>query len=537
MASNHLAQELTCSICKDIHRDPVFLTCQHHVCQACITDTVDSQQGYVYSNCPVCTAEFLEDPIPSKIRKTDNIVETVHPTWPPKKDDGIYCTYCVHALVHASKTCLLCEASLCEIHLRVHCKSAEHIITKPTTSFANKKCHVHQEILKYYCTNDDTCICVSCRLDGDHKGHRVETLKEASEKKKEKLKNVLETLASDREKAEERVQSLKERRSEVEDGPSEVTEQVTDLIGHVREQLEVLEKRVLSEISRQKRQISLPFSDLIHQLEAKNKELSRKMSYIKDLCKVTDPLTVLQGQESNGTYYCYGGEGDNKVTEGTEKEVHSVGDLDVGLISATVSSELGDLVMEAKRKQKVNNSSEVLLGVNMASDMFLDVDTAGNYVTVSGDLRTVSWSEVHQCHPEMTRRFQNNQVLSIIHFSSGRHYWEVETSETGGWRVGMTYPSIERKGDHSVIGYNNKSWSLRRWNNRYSVIYDKKVIRLSHSPSCQRLGIYLDYEAGQLSFYELCSPIKPLHSFSATFTEPLHAAIGIWKNTWLRIKN
>ncbi|OCT98943.1 hypothetical protein XELAEV_18011174mg, partial [Xenopus laevis] len=132
------------------------------------------------------------------------------------------------------------------------------------------------------------------------------------------------------------------------------------------------------------------------------------------------------------------------------------------------------------------------------------------------------------------------QTLSSRSFLSGRHYWEVEGSELGGWGVGVAYPSIERRGGQSGIGNNNKSWCLWRWNNKYTVRHDSKDTELPHVSSCRRIRISLDYEAGRLSFYELSEPIRHLHTFTATFTEPLHAAFWVWGDddddgAWVRI--
>uniref|UniRef100_A0A8C5Q1Q1 Uncharacterized protein n=1 Tax=Leptobrachium leishanense TaxID=445787 RepID=A0A8C5Q1Q1_9ANUR len=428
-----LINELTCSICLNIYTFPVTLTCGHSFCRTCIGDN---------------------------------------------KRIAIPCTYCDYP-VPAAKTCLLCEASLCDKHLKKHSKSEEHVLTEPTTSLENRKCSVHNEILKYYCCKDAACICVSCRLDGEHRGHQVETLNEASEKKKETLRNILQKLTSQREEAEKRVQNLEELRRQ----------KVTALIRDIRKQLEALEKRVLSEISKQEEQVSLRVSYLIRQLEIKKEELSRKMGDIKELCDMADPLTVLQGRESDRADYCEAEED----TERYDIMFHDFGDLDV-----------------------VPEASDMLLDVDTASDMLLDVDTASNDVSVSEDLKTVSWSEINQSRPETQERFQDySEVLSSSSFSSGRHYWEVEGSGSGRWIVGMAYNSIERKGEQSLIGNNKKSWGLwRNANNQYYVRHDNTQIRLPQTSSCHTLGIFLDYEAGRLSFYELCDPIRHLHTFT-----------------------
>uniref|UniRef100_A0A8C5QR33 Uncharacterized protein n=1 Tax=Leptobrachium leishanense TaxID=445787 RepID=A0A8C5QR33_9ANUR len=542
MASADLRDELTCLICTDIYTDPVTLTCGHNYCQDCITKTWDNQEEREYS-CPECRRRFRVRPELRRNLRLRNIAERFQPTT-EQEEAGIPCTYCISYPVLAVKTCLLCEASLCENHLKIHSKSAEHVLTEPTTSLENRKCSVHKKVLEYYCCEDTACICVSCRLDGEHRGHQVETLNEASEKKKEKLRNILQKLTSQREEAEKRVQNLEELRRQVQGEAAGVTERVTALIRDIRKQLEALEKRVLSEISRQEEQVSLQVSDLIRQLEIKKEELSRKMGDIEELCDMTDPVTVLQGRESDRDDYC----DTEEDTERRDIKVHDAGDLDVGLISVTLHSGLAGIVTRITRRRRVpeasdmlldvNTASDMLLDVNTASDMLLDVNTACNDVSVSEDLKTVSWSGINQRRPETPERFQvYPQILSSRSFSSGRHYWEVEVSKSGGWGVGMTYPSIERRGEQSVIGNNNKSWCLvKNYNIMYYMKHDSKSIQFPHSFSCHRLGIFLDYEAGRLSFYELCDPIRHLHTFTAAFTEPLHAGFGVyWGNSWVRI--
>uniref|UniRef100_A0A8C5PS67 Uncharacterized protein n=1 Tax=Leptobrachium leishanense TaxID=445787 RepID=A0A8C5PS67_9ANUR len=459
-------------------------------------------------------------------RKLRNITDSFRFTYPEQEEEEVRipCTYC-DSPVPAVKTCLHCEASLCDKHLKKHSKSEEHVLTEPTTSLENRKCSVHKKVLEYYCCEDTTCICVSCRLDGEHRGHKVETLNEASEKKKETLRNILQNLTSQREETKEKVQNLEKLRRQVQGKAAGVTERVTALIRDIRKQLEALEKRVLSEISRQEEQVSLRVSDLIQQLEIKKEELSRKMGDIEELCNMTNPLIVLQGRESARADYC-------DAEEDTErpdiKEVHDVRALDVGLISVTFHAGLSGIVTRISRWRQVPEASDMLLDVDTASDMLLDVNTATNYVSVSEDLKTVFWSGIKQSRPETPERFQYyRQVLSSSSFSSGRHYWEVEGSESGWWIVGMAYNSIERGGEQSLIGNNKKSWGLwRNANNQYYVRHDSNIIQLPQTSSCQRLGIFLDYEAGRLSFYELCDPIRHLHTFTAVFTEPLHA--GLW---------
>ncbi|KAE8595063.1 hypothetical protein XENTR_v10015477 [Xenopus tropicalis] len=531
MAAADLRDELSCSICLSIYTDPVMLPCGHNFCRGCVGSVMDAQEGLGAYSCPECRAEYQERPALPRNRTLGNIAARFCPTEPEPGETGIPCTYCVLSPVPAVISCLHCEASLCDTHLRGHSQSAEHVLTEPTASFIGRKCSVHHKVLEYHCCEDSACICVSCCLAGGHRGHRVELLSEASEKKKEKLRKVLEKLSPEREETERGAQRLQERKREGAEVAAGETERVTALFRGIREELEALEKRLLSDISRQKEELSLTLTELIQQLEIKKDELSRKIRHIEELCNMADPLTVLQEQwESHGAAFCGALVAD---TEGREREgikVPAVGDLDVGRISETLLTGLAGILTGVKGR---------IYGQE-ATDLVLAINTAHNRVSVSGDRKSASYSPTNQHYPQSPERFQlYAQALSSRSFPSGRHYWEVEVSESGNWGIGAAYPSIERGGGQSGIGNNNKSWGLYRGNinYRYSVRHDSKWTHLPHTPSCRRIRIWLDYEAGRLSFYELSEPIRHLHTFTASFTEPLHAAFRVWGDVgaWMRI--
>ncbi|XP_077117438.1 E3 ubiquitin/ISG15 ligase TRIM25-like [Ranitomeya variabilis] len=522
MASADLREELDCSICLSTYTDPVMLRCGHNFCRVCIDRVLDTQEGSGVYSCPDCREEFQQRPTLMRDFALCKIVKNFQQTDQHQEEiTGICCTYCVDSPVPAVRSCLHCEASLCDKHLRAHSKSAEHILSDPSTSLEKRKCSVHKKILEYYCKEDAACICVSCSLIGKHNGHNMESLDEASGKKKKKLRNVLQKLITKREKTEERVRSLEERRIKAQEKAAGEAERVTALCTDIRRRVDDLEKKVLSEISRQEKEESLSLSALIHQLEIKKDELSRKMRHIEELCNMTDPLTVLALQEPDTGDLCDPEEeGGDEDTGGHDKQPHDGDDLDVAVISHTLHT-LCDVISGIRSGIYVEDPADILL----------DVTTAGNYLLISDDLKTATGTRKKQKRPETAERFQCKQVMSRRGFTSGRHYWDVEGGRSGWWMVGMCYPSIDRRGDQSVIGNNNKSWCLRLYdNNEYSVIHDRKLMRLPDKIS-SRVRIHLDYEAGQLSFYELCDPIRHLHTFTASFSEPLHAALFVYNNS------
>ncbi|XP_018429864.1 PREDICTED: E3 ubiquitin-protein ligase TRIM39-like [Nanorana parkeri] len=518
MASADLRAQLQCSVCLDIYTDPVMLRCGHNFCRVCIDRVLDTQERSEGHSCPECRKKFQGRPALQRNRKLRNIAENFLSAQPDQEESGVLCTHCVDSPVPAVRSCLLCEVSLCDKHLRVHKKSPEHILCDPTLSMESRKCSVHKKILEYYCTEDDICICTSCCLIGGHTGHKMESLDEASGKKKKTLRNVLLKLLTQREETEERVQSLQEHRRKVEGKVAGDTERASALFRELRRRLEDLEKRVLSEISGRAERVSISVVDMIRELEIKKDELSRKMRDIEELCNMTDPLTVLQ--ESDAGDLCDTEDGDDEDRERHDRLLHDGGGLDVAGLSHTL-----------------HTLSDIITGVNVsfyiqeAEDILLDVSTAHNNLQISDDRKTVSRSDVNQNRPDTPERFKRySQVLGSRSFSSGRHYWEVDVGGSDRWRVGMCYPSIGRRGGgmQSLIGYNNKSWGLDWEDDEYSVIHDSNQIPLPPNISSNRVRIYLDYEAGRISFYDLRDPIRHLHTFTTTFTEPLHGGVGVW---------
>ncbi|XP_077327660.1 E3 ubiquitin-protein ligase TRIM39-like [Lithobates pipiens] len=507
MASGDLRAELECSVCLNIYTDPVMLRCGHNFCRVCIDRVLDTQEGSGGYSCPECREEFLDRPVLQRNMKLRNIAETFLSAQPDREKSGVFCTHCVDSPVPAVRSCLLCEVSLCDKHLRVHKKSPEHVLCDPTLSMESRKCSVHKEVLKYFCIEDEICICVSCSLAGEHRGHQMEILDEASEKKKKTLRNVLQKLLTKREKTEERVQSLQEHRRKVEEEEAGDTERVTALFRDLKRRLEDLEKRVLRDISGRAERISISIRDL----EIKKEELSRKLRHIEELCNVTDPLTVLQ--ESDTGDLCDTEDGDNEDRERHEDLLHDGGGLDV---AGVLHTGLSDIITEVN----------VYFYIQRAADILLDGNTANKYLQISDDRKTISRSHKDQNYPKTPERFQCSQVLSSQSFSSGRHYWEVDVGGSESWTVGMCYPSIERRGFQSEIGWNKKSWGLCWDGHQYEVIHGSKKIPLPTNLSSNRVRIDLDYEAGRISFYDLCDPIRHLHTFTTTFTEPLHA--GLW---------
>ncbi|XP_075037387.1 E3 ubiquitin-protein ligase TRIM39-like [Mixophyes fleayi] len=524
MASAALRDELKCSICLNIYRDPVSLRCGHNFCWGCIERVLDTQEGSGEYTCPDCRKRSKERPVLQKNRTLCNIVETFPPNPSDDSEEGvkIFCLYCVDSPVQAVKTCLQCETSLCGTHLQAHNKASNHVLAEPTASLENRKCSIHKEPLQYYCCEDAACTCVSCCLVGDHRGHNIELIDEAVKKKKEKLEIVLQEHTVKRNQIENRSKKLKKCQEKVQKKSVTVQEKINNLFTYIIQQVRNLQNEIINSVNSQE----LDISNIIQHLETQNKELSRKIRDIEKLCNTTDPLSVLQDKESDGGDLCHSGK-EYKPDRIFHRLLSVAADLDDVIIIKNVQQRLFNIVNEyIKREYHVPENALIPL----------NEDSAGNNLAVSECRRTIYWTEINQNRSENPESFNScPQVISKCSYPSGRHIWKVETSGSGQWRVGAAYASIGRRGDTSPIGSNNKSWCLMRNKDRLTAVHDKKKTWLHPTSPLQMILLYLDYEAGRLSFYQLCDPIRHLHTFTASFTEPLHAAFYVSNDAWIKI--
>ncbi|XP_068135868.1 E3 ubiquitin-protein ligase TRIM21-like [Hyperolius riggenbachi] len=516
MASADLKKGLDCSICLNIYTDPVTLRCGHSFCRLCIEQVLDSQEASGRYSCPECRQKFEKRPRLQKNIALHNIVENLLGAQPEEKETQVFCTYCVEDSVPAVKSCLLCEACLCDKHLKVHSKSPEHVLCDPSTSLGNRKCSVHKKILEYYCTEDSACICASCSA-GEHRRHQVETVDEASEKRKTKLGDFLAEVIKAKQEAEKTSQSLQEHRRKVKEDAADVTKKAITLFRDVKRRLDNLERRVMSDISLQVEQVSRTCDYDIQQLEMKVEELSRKIHQIEELCNMTDPLTVLQ--ESDTGDLC-----DTEEGHIQDLQLHDRGNLDVAGISHTLYTGLSAIITGANGGMYIPKPEA----------LSLDVNTANKYLHISDDKKIALKSALQNRSYTSERYLKHPQVMSSQSFSSGQHYWDIDVGGSDDWRVGMCYSGISKKEGYSLIGSNDYPWCLMCSSNSYKVMQGGTEETLPHSVSANRIRIYLDYEGGVISFYELGIPIRHLHTFTDTFTERIYGVLNVGKG-YLRI--
>ncbi|XP_076849575.1 NACHT, LRR and PYD domains-containing protein 3-like [Brachyhypopomus gauderio] len=170
-----------------------------------------------------------------------------------------------------------------------------------------------------------------------------------------------------------------------------------------------------------------------------------------------------------------------------------------------------------------------------ACELTLDPNTANTHLSLSEGNRKVMRVKKQQTYPDHPERFDYWPQVMCRESLTGRCYWEVEWSGTAD--ISVTYKGISRKGlsNDCVFGRNIKSWMLRCSNNSYSVYHNNNRTDISAPPSSSnRVGVYLDWPAGTLSFYNVSShthTLTNLHTFHSTFTEPLYAGFCVYSDS------
>lgn len=101
----------------------------------------------------------------------------------PSPGSSVICHYCSSRECRmAVKTCLVCGASMCSEHLRVHLESPvfqSHPLVPAMCDVSQWRCQEHQEMNRIYCRPCGLCVCTVCTVIGSHKDHACISIKEA----------------------------------------------------------------------------------------------------------------------------------------------------------------------------------------------------------------------------------------------------------------------------------------------------------------------------------------------------------------------
>lgn len=146
-------------------------------------------------------------------------------------------------------------------------------------------------------------------------------------------------------------------------------------------------------------------------------------------------------------------------------------------------------------------------------DVKLDPTTAHQRLVVSQDGKEVKVGEENQEVQDTPERFDTfGSILGLNSFTSGRSYWEVDVSKKTGWDLGVARSDANRKGKLSLDPENGYWVTVHYEGDKYAALPTQPVLLcLDEKP--QKVGLFVDYEEGLVSFYNLTAK-SHIYSFT-----------------------
>ncbi|KAL7851962.1 hypothetical protein SRHO_G00177470 [Serrasalmus rhombeus] len=183
MASSHtkLEENLKCSICLEIFKDPVVLHCSHSFCKACLDGSWNGKEA---KECPLCRKISTYTPLNNLVLKD------------------------------------ACESFVEERKRRVSAET--EIVT----------CVVHSEKLQLFCVDDQKLVCMQC-IAQDHQDHSFCSISKAASHCKEELKSSQVALQA-------LLDTCKDFKSTYEDIAKHIKSQAQQTEAHIKERFQKL---------------------------------------------------------------------------------------------------------------------------------------------------------------------------------------------------------------------------------------------------------------------------------------------------------
>ncbi|XP_062864196.1 tripartite motif-containing protein 16-like, partial [Trichomycterus rosablanca] len=534
--------EFSCSVCLETLKDPVTILCGHSFCMVCINNCWDQEDDKGTYSCPQCRQTFTPRPVVrrntilagvvEKLKKTE--LQAPHPGHCSTGPEDVDCDVCIERKYKAVKSCLVCLASFCETHLQPHYQIPAykiHKLVEASRRLQDQICSQHDKMLDVYCRTDQQCICMLCTMD-DHNGH--DTISAAAERT-EKQKQLLEIQRKFQEKIQNRekelcelINAVKSHKCSAQTAVKNIERICTELINSINrrcsELKDLIRDRETAEVSRAEK--------VLKQVEQQIVELKRKDAELKQLSHTEDPVHFLQNFQSLSAPA-----GSAESAAITISPFLSFDDVtkSVSQLREKVEEfwkEQCEKIPDEVKKVQITSPPEGEIRedfLQYVCRFTLDPNTAHKCLRLSEENKVVTQSKTSQSYPDHPDRFDYYLQVVCRESVSGRCYWEVEWSGDKWVFITVSYKSISRKGrgDECVFGGNDQSWSLFCSPSRFSFLHNNKDTKIPIIPSSSRIGVYVDYEAGTLSFYSVSDTMKLLHRVQTTFTQLLYLGFGV----------
>ncbi|XP_059827114.1 zinc-binding protein A33-like [Hypanus sabinus] len=448
--------------------------------------------------CPICL-DFFTDPV---------ILECGHN----------FCRSCITRCWEREErnSCPECREEFADRSLRIN-RALANLSEKARKLNLNLKgkesklhCEEHEEELKLFCETDKKLLCLICRDSREHREHRFLPIKEAVEDYKERVKSALDSLTEKKRELEDVERQQKEKVSAVREQSHSVQSHITSQFDELRRIITEKEQRALRDLREEEERI----------LNAMEKNLQKIQENLISIREKMSKLQEQMDQQDNVTFLMEEARRKRRISDDVQVLTVTNGALPVEkfdhpFLLNTTLREMSDTIKRVS--------------------VTLDVETAHPWLEVSEDRKSVRNIGTWRNLPDTGKRFTVWAcVLGSEGFTSGRHYWEVEVTGNRNWNLGVAAESVERKRE-VTLSPETGFWTIARRDDVMRV-YTSPLSRLPAGPIPGRVGVYLSYESGTVSFYN-AETKSHLHTFTGNkFTEKLYPLLGVADtNQWLRI--
>ncbi|XP_062311408.1 E3 ubiquitin/ISG15 ligase TRIM25-like [Osmerus eperlanus] len=293
--------QFSCTICLDLLKDPVTIPCGHSYCMGCIKGCWDQDDHTGVYSCPQCRETFTPRPVLRKTTMLAEVVEQLKKTGLQAAPPGdVVCDVCTGRKRKAIKSCLVCLASYCKTHLKLHNElnpGNTHNVINATGRLQENMCPQHKKLLEIYCRTDQQCICLLCVMD-EHRGHdTVSAAAEWTERQKQlgatqsKFQQRIQEREKELQDLRQAVQSLKSSaQAAVEDSERIFTEMIRSIERRRSEVKELIRDQEKAEVSRAEA--------FLERLEQEIAELRRRDAELEQLSHTEDRIQFLQSSKS-----------------------------------------------------------------------------------------------------------------------------------------------------------------------------------------------------------------------------------------------
>ncbi|CAK6957728.1 tripartite motif-containing protein 16-like protein [Scomber scombrus] len=546
--------QFCCSVCLEVLTDPVTIPCGHSYCLDCIEDYWNRPKQKGQYSCPQCRQVFNPRPLLSRNTVLGEVVEKFQQTGfqdaaqhQPTKPGDVKCSVCTRRKSKAVKSCLVCSESYCGTHLRLHEEhfhgKAHKLIPAALDQLREKLCPQHDKLLRGYCRTDQQGVCSQCVKDR-HKSHDVVAAEDERAAQQKKLQE--SSLKS--------VQKLKDSERElryivryIKHSTEAVVEESERIFSKLIRSIEKQSCEVKELIRVQERAAVSQAEELLEKIQKEITELRRSDAELEKLSHTEDHLHFLQkckslhfpaktvAMPSTDTlqYMMYKSMrralADLKDTldETLERDYNRISDKVISL-KETNSQNTSEKAKVKDTNIPYNSEPKTRADyLHYYHDIILDPNTANPYLCFSDSRRGVTTIAEPQSYPDHPDRFTSWAQVLCRAGMAGRCYWEVEWTGNGGVSIGICYKNMSRSGggSDSKLGHNSKSWSLDCSYSVCSFQHNKQSATVA-APCCNRIGVYLDFRGGILSFYNISDTMVLLHKVKTSFTQPVYP--GFW---------